>query len=152
MTQMEVGYFDSLSRDKGEVRGFLFGEPIFVCTEDARTVIWETILNHLLDHDRGPNAMLCSLFEGRLIGGLHYDHDLQHLVISGSWWQWGDKIVNISRIDFSNPEDHRIDEFERDNYERNWLYLVEAEDLYNLIQHGTGRASIREREPKETGK
>ena len=64
----------------------------------------------------------------------------------GSWWQWGDTIVNISLIDFSNPGDHRIDEFERDNYEHNWPYLVEAENLYNLIQHGTGRASIWEQE------
>ena len=146
MTQIEVGYFDSLSRYQGEVQGVLFNEPVFVCAEDALIVIRETIFNHLPDHGRGPNAMLCGPVEGRLIGGLHYDHDLQKLVISGSWWQWGDTIVNISLIDFSNPGDHRIDEFERDNYEHNWPYLVEAENLYNLIQHGTGRASIWEQE------
>ena len=113
---MEIGYFNSLSRNKSEVRGFIYGEPAFVYVDEALVVLGEAMSDEVADGYIPYSASLYHLLEADKIGDVSYDAELDEVVI---------------RL---RDSDCGCD----------LQYVVAANDLHDLILHGVGRAAVRE--------
>jgi len=111
---MEVGYLDSLSPDKSDVRGFIFGEPVFAHVDEVLAVIGD----EMSDAERAehPKAVLYDLISLAPVGYLSYEPEMGEVAIRlqdfcGGW---------------------------------GFPYIVSSGDLHDLVIHGRGKALIRE--------
>lgn len=116
MSVVEVGYFNTLSRDRSEVRGFIFAEPVFAYVAEVLQVIGEDVADERVPKSDAFSAPLYNIIEEAQVGDLSYDVDLDAVVIR----------LRQSDCGCDLP------------------YIVATNDLHDLILHGVGRAAVRE--------
>jgi len=113
---VEVGYFNTLSRDRSEVRGFIFAEPVFAYVAEVLQVIGEDVADERVPKSDAFSAPLYNIIGEAQVGDLSYDVDLDAVVIR----------LRQSNCGCDLP------------------YIVATNDLHDLILHGVGRAAVRE--------